>query len=127
MLGGYFGDTAPSYLSISFKVCDRNSQHISGSALVQGSSCVMQVGSPPEAAAKKQFLALADVVIYEMSGHEQAARDAVVHMNRQPVSAPCCCCNSKAGEQAVQWGKSRAHALWGVRVPAAPPSPPTPL
>jgi hypothetical protein len=78
-------------------------------------SCLHQVGSPPEAAATKQFLALADVVIYEMRGHEQATRDAVVHMNRQPVGGMVGMCEGAKWLTASGWVPITGTAVpgWG--------------
>lgn len=71
----------------------------------------MQVGTAGAEAANRQFLALSDAVIYELHGHTQAARDALVGMTRQP------------------WG-GRQQAFIGVSTPlvwaATRPPPPAP-
>ncbi|GFH20482.1 uncharacterized protein HaLaN_17610 [Haematococcus lacustris] len=89
VLGGCLSEHVPEYLESSYRI-----------------------GSPAESAAKKQFLALADVVVHEMHGHEQAARDAVVHMNRQPFG----------GRHQLYLGVS-TPLVWAATRPAPPLAP----
>lgn len=45
-----------------------------------------QIDAPEAAAAQQQFLRLADVIIFEIPGHEVAAKQAAVDAGRMPVS-----------------------------------------
>jgi len=61
VLGAHLGDAPPSYLSGSYKI-----------------------GSPAEVQTRKQFLALASVVVYELHNYASAVRDAAVQLTSQP-------------------------------------------
>ena len=45
----------------------------------------VQIGSDGSATALRQFLQMCDVAVYEILGHEAAARDAAVIMAKQAV------------------------------------------
>ncbi|KAF5836503.1 hypothetical protein DUNSADRAFT_5889 [Dunaliella salina] len=61
VLGAHLGDAPPSYLSGSYKI-----------------------GSSAEVQTRKQFLALASVVVYELHNYAHAVRDAAVQLTSQP-------------------------------------------
>jgi len=47
----------------------------------------LQIGSPAEVPTRKQFLARAGVVVYELHNYASAVRDAAVQLTSQPVRA----------------------------------------
>jgi hypothetical protein len=92
VLGGHDDPTPPEYLSASFQTSNTSAA----------------------ASATRQFLAIADVVIYTLFGHEQAARDAVVHMAKQPVSAAL---QPHLGKSEGTWSCRNKHNSMTVRYP----------
>eukprot|EP00955_Chlamydomonas_euryale_P067715 359925-Chlamydomonas_euryale.AAC.2 len=90
VLSANVGKDAPEVASASYTVC--RVRVVCGAwGEVAPASGRGQIGTPDAAAMERQFLAMADVVVIELMGHEVAARKAAVAMANQPVRAHVIC------------------------------------
>lgn len=90
VLSATTGPVAPEFASASYNVSGSElrqpAQHAHAWSFTP-SACPSQIESEDASRIQKQFLAMADVVVVELLGHEQEARSMAVDMAKQPVRA----------------------------------------
>ena len=95
VLGAHHGTDSPAFTTTTYRVGAGEEKHWVKKYVIFSLSLrafSQQIGNNSDAvAAQRQFLQIADVVIYELLSNEPAARDAAVQMAQQPVSVSVAC------------------------------------